>query len=464
MYSRDKIIAVMQEIYDESKSIAPYVVIAQPRRNLAETAAQNFDGYDGLHIDLMGFSHGFCNIGGEKVDVARNYLIEQALESGAKYMLFVGEDTVLPYDAFKVLHKTAEENPGAIVTGVYYIKCSDAMIMVRNGDWITIPNVDPGQLIEAWQTGMDAMLIPIQVLKDMKAEAPDLPFCCIGNNVDGPKGVIPFIGEDNFFVHRLHKRGTKLLVNTDVQCLHMDLATGMYTAHPSIDLKNYYTNIKPTRPLTLDDKDFIDRRWHDRLPEGTGAKSDYPQFIKDLMEKGEPIRFNMGCGPDRRPGYIGIDKHSDRADIRQDLFKVSLPENCADEILASHVIEHLPQHRAPEILTKWLNTLKPGGKIIMEQPDLEELCKDFVSQEGVDKHMTAMYIYGAIVTSEMRFEGPVDNEVMEKGVLSPHLWGYTPKTLSDLMEAVGYKDIKVLPPQGQHPGKNFRLEAMKEAA
>ena len=86
MYNRDKIIATMQEIYDESKSIAPYVVIAQPRRDLNETAAQNFDGYDGLHIDLMGFSHGFCNIGGEKVDVARNYLIEQALESGGKYV------------------------------------------------------------------------------------------------------------------------------------------------------------------------------------------------------------------------------------------------------------------------------------------------------------------------------------------------------------------------------------------
>jgi hypothetical protein len=103
MYNREKIIDLMQEIYHESKTIKPYVVIAQPRRNLEETAAQNFDGYDGLHIDLMGFSHGFVNIGGEKVDVARNYLIEQALESGAKYMLFIGEDTVVPYDGFKKL-------------------------------------------------------------------------------------------------------------------------------------------------------------------------------------------------------------------------------------------------------------------------------------------------------------------------------------------------------------------------
>jgi hypothetical protein len=454
VYNRDKIIEVMQEIYDESKSIAPYVLIAQPRRDLAETAAQNFDGYDGLHIDLMGFSHGFVHIGGEKVDVARNYLIEQALTSGAKYLLFIGEDTVLPYNGFKVLHETAEKNPDAVVTGVYYIKCSDAMIMVRNGDWITIPNVDPGQLIDAWQTGMDVMMIPISLLQKMKDEAPDLPFTCIGSQVDGPKGIIPFIGEDNFFVHRLHKRGTKLLVNTDVQCLHMDLATGMYTAHPSVDLKNYYTNIKPTRPLTLDDKNFIDRRWHDRLPEGTGANAGYKAIIAQMQAEGQPIRFNMGSGQDRIPGYMGVDMHNPAADIKQDLMKLDLPDGCADEIMASHVIEHIPRHRTPDILTKWFNALKAGGKLVLETPNLEALCRDFIEQSGPDKHTTAMCMFGAYVDH-------VTPETQEKGALSPHLWGYTPETLSSLCETIGFKEIQILPVCGQHPGKNFRLEAVK---
>ena len=450
MYNREKIIATMQEIYDESKTIKPYVVIAQPRRNLEETAAQNFDGYDGLHVDLMGFSHGFCNIGGEKVDVARNYLIEQALESGAKYMLFIGEDTVVPYDAFKKLMRTSEQYPDAVITGVYYIKCSDAMIMVREGDWITIPNVDPGQIIDAWQTGMDIMLIPIKILQDMKAEHPDLPFCCIGNNINDE---IPFIGEDNFFVHRLHKRGTKLLVNTDVQCLHMDLATGMYTAHPSVDLKNYYTNIPPTRPLTLDDKEFIDRRWADRLPKGTGPGAGYAAILAQMQEEGQPIRFNMGCGRDRLEGYMGVDMHSD-TDIKMDIMELDLPEGCADEILGSHVIEHFPQHRAPGVLANWHKTLKDGGKLVLEVPDLEGLCRDYLDQHGEDQHMTAMCIFGAHVDR-------ITPETEKSGALSPHLWGYTPKSLADLCAHVGFKDIQILPPTGQHPGKNFRLEATK---
>lgn len=450
MYNREKIIDLMQEIYTESKSIKPYVVIAQPRRDLNETAAQNFDGYEGLHIDLMGFSHGFCNIGGEKVDVARNYLIEQSLESGAKYLLFIGEDTVVPYDGFKKLLKTAEENPGSVVTGVYYIKCSDAMIMVREEDWITIPNVDPGQIIEAWQTGMDIMLIPIDLLKQMKEEEPELPFCCIGNNINDE---IPFIGEDNFFVHRLHKRGTKLLVNTDVQCLHMDLASGMYTAHPSVDLKNYYTNIKPTRPLTLDDKEFIDRRWIDRLPEGTGP-SHSGILIQKLIDEGKSVKFNMGAGQDKIEGYLSVDMHSDTADIKMDIMKLNLPQDCADEIMSSHLIEHIPQHRAPEILEKWYNVLKRDGKLIIETPNIEELFKDYLIQTEEEKHTTLMCLYGAFVDRDTP-------EVREKGALSPHLWGYTPKSLSDLCEKIGFKNIQILPVQGLHPGKNFRLEATK---
>lgn len=281
MYNRDKILQTMREIHEESKQIAPYVVIAQPRRVKEETPAQNFDGHLGLHIDLHGFSHGFINIFGEKVDVARNYLMEQALDSGAKYLLFIGEDTVMPYNGFKKLLATAEANPHAVVTGVYYIKLSSAMIMVRENNQIYVPNVDPGQVIKAWQTGMDAMLIPISVLQQLKHQDPELPFTCIANNIED----IPFIGEDNFFVHRLHKLGIPLLVDTDVQCLHMDLATGKYTAHPSVDLSNYLTNIPITEPLIWSDKSYIDRRWTERLPEGTGPKSTTSHNLNLLLPK-----------------------------------------------------------------------------------------------------------------------------------------------------------------------------------
>ena len=78
---------------------------------------------------MLGYSHALVDIYNQKVDVARNYLIQQAIESEAKYMLFLGEDTMLPYNGFLKLHEVAKKNPNSIVAGVYYLKLSSPMIV-----------------------------------------------------------------------------------------------------------------------------------------------------------------------------------------------------------------------------------------------------------------------------------------------------------------------------------------------
>ena len=161
MYNRDKIIQTLRNIVKESEEIQPYVVVTQPRRDKKETAAQSFNAYGLCHIDFMGFSMGFIDIEGEKVDVARNYLIDRVLETDAKYLFFIGEDTVVPYDGFKKLHETAEKNPNSMIVGVYYVKCGGPMVDIREGNHIKEANVDPGQLLEVWQAGLDCALIPV---------------------------------------------------------------------------------------------------------------------------------------------------------------------------------------------------------------------------------------------------------------------------------------------------------------
>lgn len=307
MYNRDKILQTLRDIKNEANDIAPYVVIAQPRRNREETPAQTFDGYGLCQVALMGHSHGYVDIDKQLVDVARNYLIDAVLESDAKYMFFIGDDTVVPYDAFEKLHKTCEDNPGHIAVGVYYIKCAHAMISVKKDNHIVVPDVSPGQIFEAWQTGMDCMLIPVETLRRMRDEDPDLPFCCVANGVED----IPFVGEDNFFLHRCRKSGVKVLVNTDVQCLHMDLATGKYTAHPSVNLNHYFTNIKPTVPLTIEDKMYIDFRWTSRLPGNINNPTDginrwlpgedIPELIKDIKN---PVGVEVGTAEGITTEYL----------------------------------------------------------------------------------------------------------------------------------------------------------------
>lgn len=302
MYSREKIMQTLQNIVKESETVEPYIIVGQPRRDKKQTPAQTFNAYGLCHVDFIGYSWAHIDIDGEKVDVARNYIMEQALQSKAKYLFFIGEDTVIPYNGFKQLMRTAEANPNCVIAGVYYIKCSDAMIDIRDGDHIRVANVDPGQVFEAWQTGMDAMLIPLDVLRKMKEEEPELPFCCIANEIPG----IPFIGEDNFFVHRLRAHGFKLLVDTNVQCLHIDLQTGKYSAHPSVNLNHYFTNIPVTEPLTIEDKSYIDKRWNVTLPLGSGNISWIPGFsIPKLIENVQsPVGVEIGTAEGYTTEYL----------------------------------------------------------------------------------------------------------------------------------------------------------------
>jgi hypothetical protein len=327
MYNRDKIIQTLHNIKAEAANIKPFVVIAQPKRNKEETPAQTFNGYSLCHVAIMGHSHGYVDCEKMLVDVARNYLIDSVLDSGAKYMFFIGDDTVVPYNAFENLLKTCEDNPGHIATGVYYIKCAHAMISVKKDDHIIVPDVSPGQIIDAWQTGMDCMLIPVETLRRMKDEDPDLPFCCIANGIED----IPFVGEDNFFLHRCRKSGVKVLVNTDVQCLHMDIATGKYTAHPSVNLNHYFTNIKPTGTLTIDDKKFIDYRWVSRLPGAiNNPKEGYREWLsgqdipKIIEGVSKPVGIEVGTADGTTTAYLlktipdltlyGIDPYTDYID------------------------------------------------------------------------------------------------------------------------------------------------------
>ncbi len=81
------------------------------------------------------------------------------------------------------------------------------MIHVKVEDWLIPANVDPGKVMEIFSCGLDCALIPVSVIKKLKAEDPELPFCCIGYKIED----IPFIGEDNFFTYRLRKNGIKIL-------------------------------------------------------------------------------------------------------------------------------------------------------------------------------------------------------------------------------------------------------------
>jgi SAM-dependent methyltransferase len=86
------------------------------------------------------------------------------------------------------------------------------------------------------------------------------------------------------------------------------------------------------------------------------------------MSSGRKI-LDVGCGCNKHPGAIGLDYNSNTdADVIHDLGVTPYPfaENEFDEIIATHVIEHVPDVLA--FVTELHRLTKPGGRIKIVTP------------------------------------------------------------------------------------------------
>ena len=80
-------------------------------------------------------------------------------------------------------------------------------------------------------------------------------------------------------------------------------------------------------------------------------------------------KLNLGCAHKILPGYANLDIHKHvGVDVVQDLnkFPYTFPNNHFDEILASHILEHL--ENLPKTMKELHRILKPKGKLIVKVP------------------------------------------------------------------------------------------------
>jgi len=77
----------------------------------------------------------------------------------------------------------------------------------------------------------------------------------------------------------------------------------------------------------------------------------------------QPMKLDIGCGRNKRKGYIGVDisKDSD-ADIIASALSIPIKDATVDEVNCSHLLEHLYPEEAQKFFDEIFRVLKEGGK------------------------------------------------------------------------------------------------------
>jgi hypothetical protein len=161
----------------------------------------------------------YLNVFGRSTADAYNDAIQTALNDGADFLLTVEDDTFPPDDGFfKLLQRYREIGDPKVVLGGYYVKKQEnregVHIQIVGGkrQARTLSNKDVG-VYEVYTIAQGFTLFPME---------------CFLQTAYPWTVTTSHLTQDSFLSQKLRDKGFKLLVDGDIRCRHLDVASGKY--------------------------------------------------------------------------------------------------------------------------------------------------------------------------------------------------------------------------------------------
>lgn len=291
----------------------------------------------------------------------RNALVAQAQQAGARYIFFLGDDTLPPPHALMQLLQTAQRGNYPIVTGVYTSRSSPPQPFIWRGylegsyyDWHI------GEVFEIAWAGCDLLLVNMEVFNNTEA-----PWFDQGYVFEPGDSALPRPGntEDIFFFQKAAAAGYKAWCDAGVIGLHQDRHTGIAYGIP----KNWPQMIPGSVIPEVEDGYLI-------ADIGAGRDSWFPPMGSRL------VRFDID--------------ESVNPDVRCDIRKLPEPDQRFDEFWSRHVLEHFTQNDAPMLIKEWCRILKVGGKARINVPNFQMAIEAILKGPGTVTEYNWWQVYG----------------------------------------------------------------------
>lgn len=125
--------------------------------------------------------------------------------------------------------------------------------------------------------------------------------------------------------------------------------------------------------------------------------SDTASAVSGKSPADHPPRLNLGCGFDKRPGYLNVDfQDFHDPDLVADVRDLGMLDSGKYvEIVAQDVLEHLERADVAPTLAEWARLLSPGGILVLRVPDLIGLAKVMATRATVSEHeLLIQNLYG----------------------------------------------------------------------
>ncbi len=156
------------------------------------------------------------------------------------------------------------------------------------------------------------------------------------------------------------------------------------------------------------------------------------------------LKLNVGCGIVYRPNYINIDGLEDSAaDLKADALALPFAPGTVSLIEAHHLLEHFDLAHCRYVLAHWFRLLRPGGRLIIETPDIERAFAEFLKANKSRKRALLQWIYGIESTG------------------MGHRTGFTFELLKNTLEECGFTDVRRRKQQTHRYESGLRVECRK---